>query len=128
MLTAGELKLELDKLALVLDGRIERTKDTLNSKTKLLMDLSDVGFTKISDIKYSLDIKNRGRSYITFMLTFRGRNVDILQDHLVIYDKQEVPISTLNESYSRNAVRYGRVMEEIFDRASFLITELSKEN
>jgi anaerobic ribonucleoside-triphosphate reductase len=127
MITPSMLKLELDRLKTVLDSRIERTKEILTSRRKLTMDLIDTGFVKISDNKYSLDIRNYGQSYVTFIVTFRGKGVDIHEDHLIIVDRNEVPASDFGESFKLSSVRYSRVMEEIYNRVVSLSEEFSIE-
>jgi hypothetical protein len=121
------LKLELDRLEIVLNQRIEKTKDILTSRRKLVMELEDTGFTKISDNKYGLDIRNYGTSYVTFILTFRGKGVDIHEDHLVIVDKHEVPTSEFGKSFKLSSVRYNKVIEEVYKRVMDLSSELVSE-
>lgn len=125
MITPNIIRLELERLNSILANRIEQTKEELSSRDKLIMDLIDIGFKKISDKKYSFDIKNRGKSYITFMVIFRGKGVDIFEDHLVIRNKHEVPVSEFGESFSLYSVRYGRATEEIYKKVISLSEELS---
>ncbi len=126
MITPELVRYEIEKLTIVLNDNIERTKDELNSKTKLIMNLLDIGFVKISQSKYNLDIQNRGKSYISFTITFRGKAVDIYEDHLVIKDGKEIPSSEIIDPFNLVSVRYSRVMGEVYNRASFLVTEFSK--
>lgn len=127
MITAGLVKFELERLQNVLNNKIERTKDNLSSQTVLKMNLIDTGFIKLSDSTYALDIKNRGKSYISFIITFRGKGVDIYEDHIVIEDKKEVPLSSIDKPFKLVSVRYNRVMEEIYKRVLSLSEELSKD-
>ncbi len=113
-------------LSSMLDDRIEKDKEKLNAKSNLIMDLRDVGFRKTFDTKYTYDIKNRGKSYITFTVVFKGRNVDILEDHLVIIDKKEVPLSTIENSFAIRSVRYSRVLSEIGERTRELCKEIEE--
>jgi hypothetical protein len=128
MITPELVREELNKLTLILNTRIEKTKDKLNSKRKLAMDLEDIGFIKISNSKYTLDIRNHGLSYISFSVTFRGKAVDIHEDHLVLRNRKEVPVSEFGESFLLSSVRYNRAVEEIYKRVISLSGELMQED
>jgi len=127
MASPKELSNKLDILSSVLDEKIEHTKGKLSSKSKLIMDICDIGFKKISDKKYTMDIRNRNKSYITFALTFRGRSVDIHEDHLVIHEKHEIPSSQLGEDYNLTSVRYSKVLGEISSRAEEILQKFKEE-
>ncbi len=128
MITPDLVRLELERLTVVLDNRIEKTKDKLNSKRKLIIDLMDIGFTKISDAKFSFDIRNHGTSYVTFTVIFRGKAVDIHEDHLVLRNRHEVPISEFGQSFNLVSVRYNKAIEAIYNRVIELSEELSQED
>ena len=123
MIAPEMVKLELSRLSTILNDRIDRKKNELSSKRRLIIDLIDIGFKKISDTKYSFDITNRDKAYITFMVNFRGKAVDIHEDHIVIKDKHEVTVSSLGKQFSLYSVRYGKATEAIYNR----VIELSKE-
>jgi hypothetical protein len=128
MVTPELVKLELDRLTSLLTTRVNINKRVLNSKRKLIMDLIDTGFKKISDTKYGLDIKNYGTSYVSFIVTFRGKAVDIHEDHLILVNRNEVPTSEFGNSFVLSSVRYGKAMEAIYRRVIELSEEFSKEN
>jgi len=111
-----QLKLELVTLSKTLTSFIDTNRDQLSSKSVLLHDLKDIGFIKIGTGKWALDLKLHDISYVSFMLVFRGNSVDITEDHIIIENGKEIPLSKLRKPYTLTSVRYSRVVQELLDR------------
>ena len=127
-MTAVEKAIEkLNILSSTVDEKIEHSKSYLSARNKLIMDITDIGFKKISDTKYTIDIRSKNKSYVTFTFVFRNRSVDMYEDHLVVHNKNEVPSSRLGNDFSLMAVRYNKVLEELVDRAEALESNFRKE-
>ncbi len=128
MRESEQLKIELFALSESLKTFIENNRSKMSSKSVLIHDLRDVGFTKIGASKWALDLKLHDISYVSFMLIFRGTSVDITEDHMVVVDGQEVPYSNTSKPFTLTAVRYGKVMEELLKRTKELTTIFRKES
>jgi len=126
MRDADQLKIELLSLSESLKNFIEMNRNKMSSKSILIHDLRDVGFTKIGTSKWALDLKLHNISYVSFMLVFRGSAVDITEDHIVMEKGVEVPYSNIGKPFTMTSVRYGRVMQELLKRTKYL-AELFKE-
>lgn len=122
MREAEQLKIELMTLSETLKSFITSNRDKMSSKSVLIHDLRDIGFVKLGATKWALDLKLHDISYVSFMLVFRGNAVDITQDHIVIEDGKEVPLSKIEKPYSLTAVRYAKVMPELLERVKALTT------
>lgn len=116
MREADQLKLELVTLSKTLTSFIDASREELSSKSVLVHDLKDIGFVKIGTGKWALDLKLHDISYVSFMLVFRGNSVDITEDHIIVEDGKEIPLSKIRKPYTLTAVRYGRVVQELLGR------------
>jgi hypothetical protein len=126
MREAEQLKLELISLSESLKSFIETNRTKMSSKSVLIHDLRDIGFTKIGTSKWALDLKLHDVSYVSFMLVFRGTSVDITEDHMVVKDGVEMPSSNIEKPFTMTSVRYGRVVQELLKRTKEL-TEIFRK-
>lgn len=115
-----ELKRELSILSETLVDFIENSRKNLSSKSVLIHDLKNIGFFKIGGNKWALDLKMHDISYVSFIVMFRGGAVDITEDHMVIHDGKEIPISSLEKPFTLTSVRYSRVIDELLKRVKEL--------
>ena len=111
-----QLKLELVTLSKTLTSFVDTNREQLSSKSVLLHDLKDIGFIKIGAGKWALDLKLHEISYVSFMLVFRGNSVDITEDHIIVENGKEIPLSKTRKPYTLTAVRYSRVVQELLER------------
>jgi len=114
------LKRELLELTHSLEKYTNDNRDNLSAKSRVIHDLKDIGFVKISATKWAFDIKEDGISYVSFIIVFRGRAVDITEDHIVVTDGKEVPVSSFQKPFTMMAVRYSKVVSELLARAQDL--------
>jgi hypothetical protein len=127
MREADKLKIELTALSNILKDFVEINRDKMSSKAVLIHDLRDIGFSKIGDGKWALDLKMHGVSYVSFLLVFRGTAVDITEDHIIIVDGVETPVSKIRKPFTLTAVRYSRVVSEMLKRVEDLSKEMKGE-
>ena len=116
------LKKELQSLTESIQKYTTDNRDNLSAKTRIIHDIRDIGFVKISANKWAFDIRDHGVSYVSFILVFRGKAVDITEDHIVISEGGESPLSSFEKPFTLMSVRYSKVSEELLKRAQ----ELSK--
>ncbi len=114
------LKIELISLSNTLKDFIEENRDKMSSKSILIHDLREIGFTKIGANKWAFDLKIHDISYVSFMLIFRGNAIDLTEDHIIIIDGKEEPLSSIRKPYTLTAVRYSRVIKELLSRVKAL--------
>ena len=114
------LKQELKILEESIVKYTKDNRDNMSAKSRLIHDLKDIGFVKISTTKWAFDIRNDGTSYVSFIIIFRGRAVDITEDHIIIQDGKESPTSTFKKPFTLMSVRYGKVSLELLDRVKTL--------
>ncbi len=122
-----EIMVELSELGEILSRRIEVDSKSLSAKNRLIRDLGDIGFNKTLTNKFIYILKNRGKSYITFTVLLKGKTADVIEDHLVANNGEEVPISTIQQNFMLHSVRYSRVLNEIGKRIKELKKEVSRE-
>jgi len=120
MREAEELKIELLKLSSSLKVFMNNNRDKLSSQSVLIHDLRDLGFTKIGTKRWALDLKLHDISYVSFILEFRGNSVDLTEDHMIIAEGKEIPVSKVRKPYTLTSVRYGKVMGEMLGRVKEL--------
>ena len=110
------IKLELDALSDAIEEYSTSCLPKLSSKERLLYELNRAGFNQIGEIKYALDLRKDNHSWVSIILMFKGRSVDIAIDHLYLGEEKFIPASSEDKTYNMTSVRYSRVIKTITER------------
>jgi len=121
-----ELKRELQVLSDALVEYVGTNMERMTSKGALMHNLRDVGFTSVGESKFALNLKYHNKTYVSFLLSFRNGSVDITEDHIIVVDGKEEPLSSVRKPFTLIGVRYSKVIESLLNRVKEL-TELFKE-
>lgn len=123
-----ELKKELQVLSDTLREYVGANMEKMTSKGTLMHDLRDIGFTSVGESKFALNLKYHNKTYVSFLLSFRNGSVDITEDHVVVVDGKEEPLSSIRKPFTLIGVRYGKVVEALLSRARELTSMFKEES
>lgn len=105
----------------------KKNRKKLTDKAKLLFDLREIGFKRISPTKWAYDVREFNKSCVSIIVDIKDGYVDIIEDHLIVKDGEEMLMSSVDGQYTIEKVAHKDAIKKIHYRIRELIKDFKEK-